>query len=107
MSFYQWGSSVYYVEPSREMLLRQAKKYYELFNLFRKYKKIIKSVTFWGLKDDYSWLRGVFNKPDFPLLFDEYYDGKPAFWALIDYSVIPQNINLPAPPAIPKLNTKK
>ncbi|AZT91393.1 cellulose 1,4-beta-cellobiosidase [Caldicellulosiruptor changbaiensis] len=107
MSFYQWGSSVYYVEPSREMLLRQAKKYYELFNLFKKYKKIIKSVTFWGLKDDYSWLRGVFNKPDFPLLFDEYYDGKPAFWALIDYSVVPQNINLPAPPAIPKLNTKK
>ena len=106
MSFYQWGSSVYYVEPSREMLLKQAKKYYDLFNLFKKYKNVINSVTFWGLKDDYSWLRGVFNKPDFPLLFDEYYDGKPAFWALIDYSILPQNINLPTPPT-PKLNAKK
>lgn len=100
MSFYQWGSSVYYVEPSRDMLIKQAKKYYELFNLFKKYKKVIKSVTFWGLKDDYSWLRGVFNKPDFPLLFDEYYDGKFAFWALIDYSVVPKTDALPKPPAI-------
>ncbi|ADQ47208.1 Cellulose 1,4-beta-cellobiosidase [Caldicellulosiruptor kronotskyensis 2002] len=107
MSFYQWGSSVYYAEPSREMLLKQAKKYYELFNLFKKYKNVIKSVTFWGLKDDNSWLRGVFNKPDFPLLFDEHYDGKPAFWALIDYSILPQNANLPTPPAIPKVKAKK
>jgi len=107
MSFYQWGSSVYYVEPSKEMLLKQAKKYYELFNLFRKYKNVIKSVTLWGLKDDNSWLRGVFNKPDFPLLFDEYYDGKLAFWALIDNSILPQDTNLPAPPAIPKIKAKK
>lgn len=69
----------------RVLLIRQAEKLRDLFEVFKKYKGVIKAVTFWGLKDDYSWLKG-----DYPLLFDKDYKPKYAFWALIDPSLIPK-----------------
>lgn len=38
----------------------------------------------WGLTDRYSWIPGLTGKPDFPLLFDEQYQPKPALDALIE-----------------------
>ncbi|WAM33191.1 endo-1,4-beta-xylanase [Caldicellulosiruptor morganii] len=99
MSFYQWGSSTSYSTPPRDLLIKQAMRYKELFDLFKKYN-VITNVTFWGLKDDYSWLSQNFGKSDYPLLFDENYKSKYAFWSLIEPTVVPVNSTLPAPPAI-------
>nr|CAA93627.1 endo-1,4-beta-xylanase [Caldicellulosiruptor bescii DSM 6725] len=72
-------------ETKRYLLIQQARKLKDLFDVFKKYKNVVTSVSFWGLKDDYSWLQG-----DFPLLFDKDYQPKFAFWSLIDPSVVPE-----------------
>jgi endo-1,4-beta-xylanase len=41
------------------------------------------AVTFWGFTDRYSWIDGFFG-PDDPLLFDESYTAKPAFFGVQD-----------------------
>ena len=41
------------------------------------------AVTFWGFTDAHSWVDGVFG-PDDPLLFDEQYRAKPAFFGVED-----------------------
>ena len=38
----------------------------------------------WGLTDRYSWIPSFTGKEDYPLLFDEDYQPKPAFIAIID-----------------------
>jgi endo-1,4-beta-xylanase len=41
------------------------------------------AVTFWGFTDRYSWIDGFFG-PDDPLLFDESYRAKPAYYGVMD-----------------------
>jgi GH35 family endo-1,4-beta-xylanase len=41
------------------------------------------AVTFWGFTDKHSWIDGFFG-PDDPLLFDEAYAAKPAFFGVQD-----------------------
>ena len=41
------------------------------------------AVTFWGFTDRYSWIDSFFG-PDDPLLFDEAYAAKPAFFGVQD-----------------------
>ncbi|HEY6547503.1 MAG TPA: endo-1,4-beta-xylanase [Vicinamibacteria bacterium] len=41
------------------------------------------AVTFWGFTDKYSWIDSFFG-PDDPLLFDEAYAAKPAFFGVQD-----------------------
>jgi GH35 family endo-1,4-beta-xylanase len=41
------------------------------------------AVTFWGFTDKYSWIDGAFGADD-PLLFDETYHAKPAFFGVED-----------------------
>ena len=41
------------------------------------------AVTFWGFTDKYSWIDSTFG-PDDPLLFDETYHAKPAFFGADD-----------------------
>jgi endo-1,4-beta-xylanase len=41
------------------------------------------AVTFWGFTDRYSWIDSFFG-PDDPLLFDESYAPKPAFFGVQD-----------------------
>jgi len=41
------------------------------------------AVTFWGFTDAHSWIDGFFG-PDDPLLFDEQYRAKPAFFGAQD-----------------------
>ena len=40
--------------------------------------------TTWGLTDRYSWIPGWTGNPDAPLLFDQDYQPKPAYFALIE-----------------------
>nr|AAB87379.1 xylanase [Caldicellulosiruptor saccharolyticus] len=72
---------------TRYLLIGQAKKLKAIFDVLKKYKNVVTGVTFWGLKDDYSWLKG-----DLPLLFDKDYQPKFAFWSLIDPSVVPPKL---------------
>ena len=57
---------------------RLADAYAGLFRAFIKHKEHVKVVTFWGINDGVSWLRGAA-----PLLFDANDEPKPAFDAVI------------------------
>lgn len=59
----------------------QVEKYKMSFELFKKYRKTITSVTFWNLSDRYSWLDNfpVRNRKDYPLLFDQNGNPKRAY----------------------------
>jgi len=56
------------VEFTPELAQKQAKRFADLFALYRKKKGEISSVTFWGLSDDQTWLdkRPVPNRNDYP-----------------------------------------
>jgi len=56
---------------------RLAQRYADVFRVFRKHRKAVTRVTFWGLSDGDSWLnRGRMN---YPLLWDRQRQPKPAF----------------------------
>ncbi len=67
-----------------EMEARQAAHYQMLFEVFRKHKDKISSVTFWNLSDKASWLDNfpVQGRKDYPLLFDQNNQPKKAFHAV-------------------------
>jgi endo-1,4-beta-xylanase len=65
----------------------QIEKYKMCFELFRKYKSVVSSVTFWNLSDRYSWLDNfpVQNRKDYPLLFDRDLKPKKVYWEVIKF----------------------
>lgn len=71
--------------PAKEKL--QMEKYDMCFELFRKYKQAISSVTFWNISDRYSWLDNypVRGRKDYPLLFDKNLQPKRAFWKVVEF----------------------
>lgn len=65
---------------TKELEAKQAERYGQFFELFRKHKKSITSVTFWGIADDETWLSQLRSgRTDFPLLFDTKHRPKQAF----------------------------
>ena len=64
---------------------QQIEVYKNSFELFRKYKEHIKSVTFWNISERYSWLDNfpVKGRKDYPLLFDKNLQPKKAFWEVV------------------------
>lgn len=76
------------VAPTREMLDIQARVYKKLFEIFRSYKDVITSVTFWGISDKHTWKDNfpVKNRKDWPLLFDEEQRPKLAFFSVTDFN---------------------
>jgi endo-1,4-beta-xylanase len=66
---------------------KQIEKYKMCFELFRKYKKNISSVTFWNISDRHSWLDNfpVFNRKDYPLLFDKNLEPKKAYREVVNF----------------------
>lgn len=58
-----------------------AKRYQDIFKLFRKHRDKIDRVTFWGINDGASWLNGwpIDNRTNYPLLFDRNYRPKKAY----------------------------
>jgi len=67
-----------------EMEQQQLEKYKMVFEVFRKHSKNITGVTFWNLSDRYSWLDGRGRK-NFPLLFDQAYKPKKAYWEVVKF----------------------
>lgn len=65
----------------------QMEKYRMCFELFRKYRDNIQSVTFWNISDRSSWLDNfpVRNRKDYPLLFDADLKPKKAFWEVVNF----------------------
>lgn len=59
--------------------VKQAQKYAQLMQLFRKYDDIIERVSFWGVDDGTSWLSEYY-----PLLFDKDFKPKQAYYAVLD-----------------------
>ena len=75
-------------EPApAELVKRQTELYGDIFRIFREYKDVIQSVTFWGVADDDTWLDRFFkpHRANHPLLFDENHQPKEAFRAVVDF----------------------
>ena len=72
--------------PTSEMLKLQEERYAEIFAALLEYRKVIDSVTFWGVADDYTWLDGfpVRGRKNWPFLFDEHQQPKASFGRLVD-----------------------
>ena len=64
-----------------EIKQKQEERYVGLFRVLREHKKVVKSVTFWNLSDEDSWL-GTHN---YPLLFDKEYQPKEAYYKVKDF----------------------
>jgi endo-1,4-beta-xylanase len=75
------------LEPTPEILEKQAQRYEELFQLLREYQEVITAVTFWGAADDYTWLSDfpVRGRKNWPFLFDESHNPKESFWKVIRF----------------------
>jgi endo-1,4-beta-xylanase len=66
---------------------KQIEVYKMCFEKFRKYKDVIKSVTFWNISDRSSWLDNfpVRGRKDYPLLFDRELKPKKAFEGVVKF----------------------
>ncbi|MGD9200841.1 MAG: endo-1,4-beta-xylanase [Chitinispirillia bacterium] len=79
---------------NKDLLIRQAHRYKDLFNLFKQYKSIT-NVTLWGFNDGRSWLTyHPVKKPDWPLIFDKDLNIKLAYWGLVDPSRLPPDVDI-------------
>ncbi len=68
-----------------ELDRQQAKRYAQLFAMFKRNSDLISNVTFWGVADDNTWLSEFDSgRSDFPLLFDTEHQPKSAFHAVMD-----------------------
>jgi endo-1,4-beta-xylanase len=76
-----------YVEFTPEMEKKQMEVYKLCFDVFRKHKTAIGSVTFWNISDRYSWLDNfpVRGRKDYPLLFDKDLKPKKAYWEVVKF----------------------
>jgi endo-1,4-beta-xylanase len=72
-------------EPGEELLAIQAQRYQEIFEALIRNSEFVSNVTFWGVADDSTWLDNfpVSNRKNWPLLFDEEHNPKPAYYAVL------------------------
>ncbi|WP_209402721.1 endo-1,4-beta-xylanase [Pseudozobellia sp. WGM2] len=63
-----------------------AKRYQDIFKLFRKHRDKIDRVTFWGINDGSSWLNNwpIDDRTNYPLLFDRNYRPKKAYESVME-----------------------
>ncbi len=75
--------SIHPLELSEDVLERQAdylgKIVYHYQQIPAQYQY---GITFWGLSDKDSWIRGFYNRIDYPLLYDDSYQIKPMYCKL-------------------------
>ncbi len=71
-------------QPTDENFATQAQYYSDIMDVLVKYSDNISAVVFWGLTDDGSW-----RANQYPLLFDEEYQAKPAFYSIVDGLELP------------------
>ncbi len=89
MSIYG-NTTASYQSVSDDVLLEQAYRYGQIFEIFTRHADSIGTVTFWGMADDWTWLKtSPKRRLDLPLLFDEQLQAKYAYWAIVDPSKLP------------------
>jgi len=73
-----------------DTLTLQGYRYRDLFDMLRRNRSHLDSVTLWGSSDANTWLKNFpFPRLDLPLLFDERLQAKPAYWGVVDPSRLP------------------
>jgi endo-1,4-beta-xylanase len=74
-------------EFTQEKEQKQMEAYKLCFEMFRKHKEKITSVTFWNISDRNSWLDNfpVKGRKDYPLLFDKNLKPKKAFYEVVKF----------------------
>lgn len=74
-----------FTTPPEERLLRQLKRYKNIFRIASDYPSV-KNITTWGIADNHTWLDNfpVRNRKNWPLLFDEENQEKGIVPVLID-----------------------
>ncbi len=74
-------------EFTPELEQKQMDSYEMFFKVFRDYENELSGVTFWNLSDKYSWLDyyPVEGRKNYPLLFDENFQRKKAYYRVIDF----------------------
>ncbi|HEU4324296.1 MAG TPA: endo-1,4-beta-xylanase [Roseiflexaceae bacterium] len=89
VSIYTNSTDSYTTVP-QEIMIKQGYRYKEVFDLLRRYKSEITSVTLWGVSDDHTWLKSFpITRLDLPLLFDEQLQAKHAYWGIVNPSKLP------------------
>ncbi len=75
-------------DPSEAGMHALAEAYGRLFEILTRAKKEgwanVTSVTFWGMKDDESWLTGFRKEQSYPMLFGPHYKKKEAYQAVAE-----------------------
>ena len=68
-----------------EKEMKQMEVYKNCFELFKKYRKNISSITFWNISDRGSWLDNfpVRGRKDYPLLFNAELKPKKVYWEIV------------------------
>lgn len=66
-------------DHSEAGLEKQAQVYSDIFDAIVEFKDSVSAVVFWGVTDPNSW-----RANDLPLLFDQDYRAKPAYYSIID-----------------------
>lgn len=101
-------------EATREAeFLKEGYRYEELFDTVKSLRDEgvnITNITVWGVVDKNSWLQTFHSvggasdgtQKQCPLLFDDDYQVKPAYWAFVDSSRIEEPESTPKPTASPK-----
>jgi endo-1,4-beta-xylanase len=100
VQFTELDISVYQSEHSRrdrradesdtftpEMEAKQIEQYKMVFKVFREYKDKVTGVTFWNVSDKSSWLDNfpVRGRKNYPLLFDQNFKPKKAYWEVVRF----------------------
>lgn len=75
-------------DDSEEGLQKQAERYKEFFEAIVRADRTgtadITNVTFWGIKDDVTWLTSFKGETSYPLLFDADHKEKPCFTSILE-----------------------
>jgi len=72
------------------IIAQQGYLYEQYFEVFRRMRRQLSGVTFWGMADDDTWLDSFpINRLDLPLPFDTELQAKPAYWGIVDPRQLP------------------
>ncbi len=81
----QMNQNQVYSEFNDALDLLQAERYREVVEVYCSLPASLRDgITIWGVSDADTWIRYFFNRLDWPLLFDEQYQPKAAFYSTSD-----------------------
>jgi endo-1,4-beta-xylanase len=92
MSVYNAGdrTSDYGNNIPASVLAEQGWLYEAYFDVFRRLRDKLSSITFWGMADDDTWLDSFpVTRTDYPLPFNMQLHAKPAYWGIVDPTHLP------------------